>query len=136
MPSEEILLAFDYGTVRIGVAIGNSLLKQARPLTVIKNQAPNHWLEINELVGVWKPTRFIVGLPVSTDSDREHVFAKTCQNFADELAFRHHLPVSMEDERYTSCVAEAMWEDHGRDIGLDAYAASVILEAWLNKTTE
>jgi putative Holliday junction resolvase len=136
MPESETVLAFDFGAKRIGVAIGETLLASARPLLTIEAAAnEQRFAAIGRLVDEWKPARLIVGRPAHADRDEPHEFAARCERFARQLAGRFHLPVELADERYSSATAEA--QTHGdkrkHKIRLDAAAAAVILQAWLNQ---
>ncbi len=120
-----VLLAFDFGEVRIGVAIGNSLTGGARPLVVIPtNPKDQRFARIAELIAEWQPAGLVVGLPVYPDG-AAHPFAARCQRFAQQLAGRTGLPVVLEDERYTSALAP-------ESENLDAQAAAILLQGLLN----
>lgn len=119
-------LAFDFGTTRIGVAIGNSLTQGARPLTVIASSpTAARFSAIARLIQEWQPSRLLVGLPVYPDG-APHPFAAPCQRFARQLSGRFGLPVVMADERYTSALAL------GQDDQIDAQAAAILLQGYLH----
>lgn len=64
LSEDSIILAFDYGLARIGVAIGNTVVKDSRPLTIIhwkKNQ--EKWKQITQIMEDWKPALVVVGVP-------------------------------------------------------------------------
>ncbi len=121
----ETLMAFDFGEKRIGVAIGNVITGGARPLVVIEEERKDaKFARIEALIREWGPDRLVVGLPVYPDG-RAHPFAARCQRFANQLAGRFNLPVSLEDERYTSALApEAEL--------IDAQAAAILLQGVLD----
>lgn len=122
----EVVLGFDFGTRRIGLALGNSITRQARPLRVIDSeQTAARWAAIAQAVQEWQPARFIVGLPRHPDGT-EHEMTQRAQRFGRQLAGRYGLPVEFVDERYSSVVLEA-----GRDN--DAEAAAVILQQWFEE---
>lgn len=128
-------MAFDFGTQRIGVAVGETLLGQARPLATITESANDRrFAAIGKLVEEWRPSRLIVGLPRHMD-DAEHEFAARCERFARQLEGRYRLPVEMADERYSSCVAESQLagDKFKNKARLDAEAAAVILQAWFDQ---
>ena len=120
--------------MRIGVAVGQSLTGTANPVTTIRtiNTKPD-WNKIAALIDEWKPEALVVGLPYNMD-DTETEVAEQAKRFARQLHGRFHLPVHMVDERLTSLEA-------GRNLGkeaeqsgeLDAAAAKLILETWLNQ---
>jgi putative Holliday junction resolvase len=127
MTRNQTYLAFDYGLRRIGVAIGNSLTRTARPLQTIswytKTQRDT---ALDKLIKEWQPTCFILGLPIDA-FDREHEMTRVCRNFGVYLTERFKLPVEFVDERYTSQIAESETSEN-----TDAYAATLILEQYLN----
>lgn len=122
--TDEVVLAFDFGTRRIGVALGNSVTRSARALDVIDSRERVRWPAIAALVAAWQPQRFVVGLPRHPDGT-EHEMSRRCERFARQLSGRYGLPASMVDERYSSAVLE----DAG---GTDAHAAAVILQQWFD----
>jgi len=134
----ETVMAFDFGEKRIGVAIGETLLGQARTLaTVAESANDRRFAAIGKLIDTWRPARLVVGLPRHVD-DAEHEFAARCNRFARQLAGRYHLPVELADERYTSCAAEELLGDQGyggrkHKAKLDATAAAIILQAWFDQ---
>ena len=121
------ILAFDYGTRRVGVAVGNSVSKVGQALKVIV--APNVdalFREIDSLVKEWQPDQLIVGLPVHPDG-AEHEMTAKARRFGNQLTGRFNLPIEWVDERYTSAVLE---EDHRMQDNLDAHSAALILEQY------
>lgn len=123
--SEGVVLAFDFGTRRIGVAIGNGVTRDARPLqSVSAERAADRWATIGRLVAEWQPERLVVGIPRHQDG-APHEMTARCERFARQLEGRYRLPVARVDERYTSAVAT------GADI--DAAAAALILQQWFDE---
>lgn len=127
------VLAFDFGTERIGVAIGEGLLGQARALTTIT--APDNatrFAAIGRLIAEWQPARLVVGLPLAFDG-AEHEMSARSRRFAHQLEGRYRLPVELVDERLTSVEAERTLKP-GRDKSakarVDAEAARLILQDW------
>jgi putative Holliday junction resolvase len=130
---EGTVLAFDFGTQRIGVAIGEGLLGQARTLTTIESPANDaRFAAIGKLIAEWQPARLIVGLPLALDGT-EHEMTARSRRFAHQLEGRYRLPVELVDERLTSVEAERAIK-HGRDKSakarVDAEAARIILQDW------
>lgn len=130
------VLAFDFGTKRIGVAVGETQLGQAHPLTVIRADSDDQRFEaIGKLVAEWQPAELVVGLPTHADGTA-HEMTTRCQRFAERLRRRFNLPVGLADERLTSLDAEARLRETGRNARtakplLDAVAAQLILQTWL-----
>lgn len=134
-PSTGTVMAFDFGLKRIGVAIGESLLASARPLTIIEDEAnERRFAAIGKLIAEWQPARLVVGLPRHVDGS-EHAFAARCNRFARQLAGRFGLPVEFVDERFSSRAATAQLADRGagRRTRVDAAAAAIILQDWFDQ---
>ena len=128
------LLGFDYGTKKIGVAVGQTITATASPLTMLraKQQRPD-WEQISELIKTWEPEALVVGLPYDLDGTETEV-APGAKRFARQLEGRYRLPVHMADERLTSMVALQDLRDKQRQYGdIDAMAAKLILETWLSE---
>jgi len=134
---EGIVLAFDFGLKRIGVAIGEILLAQGRPLTTIAAAANDaRFAAIGKLLAEWRPVRLVVGLPSSMDGG-EHAMSARCRRFAHQLEGRFGLPVSLVDERLSSSEAERRLSDAGLDWQarkqqVDACAAQIILQDYFD----
>lgn len=134
--ASETVMAFDFGEKRIGVAIGETLLGQARALeTIAESASERRFAAIGRLISAWHPQRLVVGLPAHADRDAPHEFAARCERFARQLAGRYRLPVELCDERYSSAVAEAALASDKRKnkARLDAEAAAVILQSWFDQ---
>ena len=121
------VMAFDFGLRRIGVAVGNRLLKQARPLTVI-DAATNaaRFSAIAALIRDWEPEAVVVGLPLHPDG-AEHEMSVRCRRFANQIHGRFGLPATLVDERYTSAVLNA-----ARGERIDSEAAALILQQYFD----
>ncbi len=136
---DEVVLAFDFGTQRIGVAVGATMLRNARPLTTIAVAANAPRFEaIGRLIAEWAPARLVVGLPRNLDGS-EHEMTARCRRFAQQLNGRFKLPVAFADERLSSVQAEARLRASGRDLrrdkaAIDAEAAAVILQSYFDQT--
>jgi putative Holliday junction resolvase len=137
----QVLLAFDFGLRRIGVACGDTVSGSASPLgSVAVGAAGVPWDRIDALMRDYRPTLLVVGLPYNVDGSESDA-ARRARAFAAELAAHCALPVDLVDERYSSLEAEARLKG-GRAAGLrrrrvtksdvDAGAACVILERWLD----
>jgi putative Holliday junction resolvase len=121
--SEEVVLGFDFGERRIGVAIGNTLTREARPLVVVPAEGDARWTRISELIAAWQPARLVVGIPRHPDG-APHEMTQRCERFARQLEGRLRLPVERIDERYSSAVVAE---------GRDDEAAAVILQQYLDE---
>lgn len=121
------VMAFDYGTRRVGVAVGNTLTKVGQPLKTIA--APNIdrlFLELVSLAQEWQPAQLVVGRPLHPDGT-EHEMTSKATRFGNQLKGRLNLPVVWVDERYTSAILEG--DSQMRD-NLDAHSAVLILEQY------
>ncbi len=132
------VLAFDFGEKRIGVAMGETALKMAHPLTTIQaTRNDTRFLAIGKLIAEWQPVRLIVGLPKHMDGT-EHTMTGRCRRFAQQLQGRYGLPAELVDERLTSAEAQDMLRGFGRagkqDKHLiDQLAAQRILQAYFDQ---
>lgn len=132
------VLAFDFGTRRIGVAIGELMLGRARPLTVIDAEANDaRFAAIGKLVTEWQPARLVVGLPLGLDG-QEHAMTDRARRFARQLEGRYRLPLALVDERLTSTAAEERLRAAGlgwrtRKASLDAEAAATLLQSYFDQ---
>lgn len=135
----ETLLGFDFGMKRIGVAIGQTVTKTARPLGMIKaEQGRPQWEPIAKLIKTWQPDALVVGIPLNMDGT-EQPLTLAAQQFADLLQQRFNLPVFGMDERLTSIEAKArLFESGGykalQNTSIDSIAAQLILQNWLTQS--
>ncbi len=136
-PPDATVLAFDFGTRRIGVAVGNTLVRAAHPLaTIDEARGEARFAAIGALVAEWRPGVLVVGIPVHADGT-EHAMTKAARRFARELAARFRLPVAAADERHTTAeaagrLAGARAGRRGRETR-DALAAQAILQGWFDE---
>lgn len=132
------LLAFDFGTKRIGVAIGNTISASARPLTTLSGEETDQrFAAIQALLQEWAPVALVVGLPCNDDGT-PHEMTRLCRRFANRLKGRFGLPVLLVDERYTSASASTQLNEAGiRGLKqkplLDQIAAQHILQAYFDE---
>lgn len=123
----DTVLAFDFGLKRIGVAIGNTMICQAKPLRVIMAIANEpKFAAIAALIAEWGATRIVVGLPSHPDGT-EHEMSARCRRFANQVHGRFGLPVELVDERYSSAVISAR-----RGEVIDDRAAAIILQQYFD----
>jgi putative Holliday junction resolvase len=117
------ILAFDFGEKRIGVAVGNTIRKNAEALKIIqeKNQ-DEKFKAIDALIQEWQPQLLIVGLPTHPDG-AEHEMTLKAKRFGNQLHGRFQKQVVWVDERYTSVSVQD---------GNDALAAQLILQQYLD----
>ncbi|MBS8239824.1 Holliday junction resolvase RuvX [Marinobacter lipolyticus] len=132
------VMAFDFGTRRIGVATGQQMLGTGQPQAMIpaRDGIPD-WEVIGQLLAEWQPDLVVVGLPLNMD-DSENDMCARARKFGKRLHGRFHVPVEMVDERLTSFEAkgEVMASGGSRDFGrhgVDDRAAVLILETWFRQ---
>ncbi|MET3133705.1 putative Holliday junction resolvase [Oxalobacteraceae bacterium GrIS 1.11] len=127
MSAIDTVFGFDFGIKRIGVAIGNTMIRQAQPLKVITAIANEpRFAEIEALIREWGPARIVVGLPCHPDG-AEHEMSARCRRFANQMHGRFSLPVVLVDERYSSAVISAK-----RGEVIDDRAAAIILQQYFD----
>lgn len=128
MPDQRTILAFDYGTKRIGVALGNVLISNARPLEIIDTpEKTKRFARIEEIIVQWQPDTLVVGLPL-TESGGEQLASSQARRFANQLNGRYGLPVTLVDERGSSMAAQEI-VGNAPD---DAVAAAIILQRYFD----
>lgn len=128
--SVQSFLAFDYGLKRVGVACGNSLMRQAQPLRTIAAEGDARFVQIGGLIKEWQPDALVVGVPFHPDG-AEHENTVRARRFARQLQGRFQLPVHEVDERYSTTEAHS---DGARD--LDAASAAILLQQYFNEHPE
>ena len=127
------VLAFDYGLLHIGTAIGQRLIASSNPTGVIRaREGKPDWPAIEALLKEWQPDCLLVGLPLNMDGTDSPMSEKARQ-FARQLHGRFRLPVTLVDERLTSFAAKQERRDSGgnTDFGretVDAEAACILLQ--------
>jgi putative Holliday junction resolvase len=124
------VIGFDFGSRWIGVAVGQTLTRQATPLPAIKN---NDWKGIARLLEEWQPQQLVVGLPLSMSGADQEMTARM-QRFGRQLQGRFGIETSMVDERLTTREAYQIaveQEQHRSKTELDSLAAALITESWL-----
>ena len=126
LPRDAVLLGFDFGTRRIGVAVGNTLTESARPLCIVAAEpVVARFAKLGELIRDWQPAALVVGRPLHADGNPNDTTPK-CERFARQLGGRFGLPVALVDERYSSVAGDA------GEPGNDAEAAATILRQYLS----
>ena len=134
------VLAFDWGSQKIGAAVGQALTQTATPLPEMRARdgIPN-WDEISALVEEWQPDAFVVGLPLNMD-DTENECTPRARKFGNRLNARYGLPWFPVDERLSSFDARKTLAANARETGvgpkkgrlMDSVAAALILETWFS----
>jgi putative Holliday junction resolvase len=131
-------MGFDFGEKRIGVATGNLSIGLAAPLTTIHAESNvDRLAAIAKLFTEWQPAQFVVGQPRHAD-DQLHKIAHLAKKFGNRLQENFKRPVAYVDETLSSTEASRQLVERGitgreQKDKLDAFAAAVILQSWLNE---
>ena len=120
-------LCFDFGTRRIGVAVGNTLLGQATPLKTVAVEGEARFGALQALIHEWQPAALVVGVPFHPDG-MPHDNTHRARRFGRQLHGRFNLPVHEVDERYTT--TEALSQGAA---DADAGAAAIILDQFFHQ---
>lgn len=135
MTIPKILLAFDFGKKRIGVAVGQTVTQSARPLMTItaKDGVPD-WQAVTALIKKWQPEALVIGIPLNMDAS-DQALTQDARAFAKHLKDQYNLPVFEMDERLTTKDArERLFTAGGykalQSGQVDQVAAQIILQNW------
>ena len=135
------VVAFDFGLKRTGVAVGNTLTGSASPeCTLISKDEKPDWDGITKLFELWKPSQFVVGMPVELDGT-ENPLKKRIDRFCNQLNGRYNVSVAQENEQFSSIEAAERLKELRRSgrkkkvskEEVDKIAATIILENWMQK---
>ena len=137
MPDKDgVYIGFDFGTKRIGTAVGQALTGSATPLQTFgaKNGEPD-WQKVENLINEWRPQGLVVGIPLNMDGTTQPI-TDAAHDFAKKLKEKFNLPIYEFDERLSTVEARAhVFEQEGykglQKKEIDSVAAKVILESWL-----
>jgi len=129
------IMAFDFGTQKMGMAVGQSLIESANPLPLfpMKDGIPN-WDELLKIVKSHQPGLFLVGLPLNMD-DSESELSKRARKFARRLRHQTNIETLMVDERLTTREARDELDHYqaqgrGKKLSADSIAAALLIESW------
>lgn len=136
--ASDTYLGFDFGSKKIGAAVGQTITGTASPLQTIPsiNQNPN-WQIISQLITDWQPAGLVVGISRRTDGSDNPITPRMLK-FCRQLEGRFKLPVYQQDETLSTFEAKQMLFD---DVSVsatrlwqvqDQLAAQLILQTWLN----
>jgi putative Holliday junction resolvase len=134
-----ILVAFDFGLRRIGIATANLETRTASPLTTVRVDRELPWRELDRIIDDWRPAQLVVGVPEGAGAAS---IARRARAFAAALGERYALPVATVDETLSSAAAESELAEKRRSGylrrrvgkgGVDRVAACLIAEQWMNE---
>ncbi|WP_348666099.1 Holliday junction resolvase RuvX [Arsenophonus symbiont of Ornithomya chloropus] len=139
MKNSRTIIAFDFGTISMGIAVGQEIIAIAHPLTTLKTKwgQPN-WLDIKKILQEWEPKLAVVGLPLNMDGTEQPI-SKQARKFAKFLHLRFNIQVILYDERLTTKEARTYLFKNGgykalKKTKIDAISAVIILENWLENS--
>jgi len=124
------VIGFDYGSKWIGIAVGQTLTRQARPLGAIRS---GDWDAIHKVIDEWQPQILIVGLPLNMQGEEQEM-SKRAIRFARQLEGRFGIHTELTDERLTTREAFTVAVETGEHRckqEIDSLAAALITESWL-----
>ena len=134
----KMVMAFDFGTKRIGIAIGQTITQTARPLATInaKDGVPE-WQSLTTLIKKWRPDALIIGIPLNMDGT-EQPLTTFARIFANSLKEQYNLPIFEMDERLTTKDArDRIFTEGGYKAlqggQIDQVAAQLILQNWFDE---
>jgi putative Holliday junction resolvase len=129
------VMAFDFGTQKMGMAFGQTLTGTASPLALfaMKDGIPD-WDKLLGIIAEWQPDACLVGLPLNMD-DSESELSLRARKFARRLKHRINKPVWMVDERLSTrdareAVSQIQQQRRGRAPSADSMAAVLLAESW------
>ncbi len=138
MSTHQSYFGIDYGTRKIGVAVGQTLTHTAMGIAVVPvRNGEVEWKELDSLVARWKPDAFVVGMPYNMDGTESDMTA-AAQKFARRISERYKKPWHPMDERLSTRAAREITRDNAEMIGkkyndktkVDAMVAQLLLESW------
>ncbi len=135
------VMAFDFGLKRIGVAVGDTELGIAHPVTTLKVETNvDRLAAVEKLVAEWQPMQFVIGEAQyeSPTNNEVHPIAHLAKKFGNRLTEQYHLPITYVNEFLSSTEAASQLKEQGitgraQKTQLDAVAAQIILQAYFDE---
>ena len=131
----QIIMAFDFGTQKMGMAVGQALIESATPLALfpMKDGVPQ-WENLLKIIKQHQPQLFLVGLPLNMD-DSESELSTRARKFARRLRHQSNINTLMVDERLTTREARDELDHYqaqgrGKKLAADSLAAALLIESW------
>ena len=129
------IVAFDFGTKKIGVAVGQTATYTSSPLQIIINKDNKvNWSEISILLNEWNTELIIVGKPLNMDGTDSEIM-KQVEKFYEKLKNTFDVNLEYIDERLTTFEAKQILEDTDID-QVDANAAKILIDNWFEMNKE
>ena len=128
------ILAFDFGTQHIGVAVGQTVTKTSSPLIILNvaREGKEIWKTISSLIDEWKPDQLLVVKPLNMDGTPSEMMKKV-DPFFNKLQKISNIPCELVDERLTSFEAKQLIETQSKDDRVDDLAAKIFLDNWIEQ---
>lgn len=126
------ILAFDYGTKHIGIAVGQTITRTSSPLMIlnVQQEGQDIWQTICALVEEWKPDKLLVGQPLNMDGTPSDMM-KQVNKFYTKLQKETNIACELVDERLTSFEAKQLAEADSKSKRIDDLAAKIFLDNWM-----
>ena len=126
------ILAFDFGTKHIGVAVGQTITRTSSPLIVLNvaREGKEIWNTISNLIDEWKPDQLLVGKPLNMDGTPSEMMKKV-DPFFKKLQKISSIPCELVDERLTSFEAKHLMQEDSKHDRIDDLAAKIFLDNWI-----
>tara|TARA_B100000700_G_C14535777_1_gene619683 strand:- start:56 stop:448 length:393 start_codon:yes stop_codon:yes gene_type:complete len=127
------IVAFDFGTKKIGVAVGQTETFTSSPLQIIYNDhEKTNWNEISILIEEWNPDLILVGKPLNMDGTESDIMKKV-DKFLNKLEKISKVQCEYVDERLTTFEAREMLGENKMD-DVDAHAAKILIDNWFDRS--
>ena len=127
------IVAFDFGTKKIGVAVGQTETFTSSPLQIIYNDhEKTNWNEISILIKEWNPDLILVGKPLNMDGTESDIMKKV-DKFLNKLEKISKVQCEYVDERLTTFEAKEMLGENKVD-DVDAHAAKILIDNWCDRS--
>ena len=127
------IVAFDFGTKKIGVAVGQTETFTSSPLQIIYNDhEKTNWNEISILIEEWNPDLILVGKPLNMDGTESDIM-KNVDKFLNKLEKISKVQCEYVDERLTTFEAKEMLGENKMD-DVDAHAAKILIDNWFDRS--
>lgn len=128
-----VVIGFDFGLKRIGVAVGQTITQTASPTDIVlsKDGKPD-WQHVTKLFEQWQPVAIVVGLPMRLNGE-EQALTQPARKFGQRLSGRYNRPIFYIEEQLSSVEAKARVKNP--TLHIDDHAAQIILQNWLQQLT-
>ena len=128
------ILAFDFGTQYIGVAVGQTITNTSSPLVVLKvdREEKEIWDSISNLIEEWKPDQILIGKPLNMDGSLSDMMKKI-DPFFNKIKKITNIPCELVDERLTSFEAKELVKTDSKSDRIDHLAAKIFLDNWIER---